>query len=100
MRYKTFPKICHRNSVMDPNTLNLDTDPGFWPNIDPDADPGPDPDQGLCYQFQKKKLNLILENNNFLLVKSLNCEFISLILHLLPLCYLIVTSVDPDPQSL
>ena len=21
---------------MDPNTLNLDPDPGFWPNLDPD----------------------------------------------------------------
>ena len=33
-------------SVVDPNTLNLDPDPGFWPNLDPDPgpDPGPDPD--------------------------------------------------------
>ena len=23
-------------SVVDPNTLNLDQDPGFWPNLDPD----------------------------------------------------------------
>ena len=23
-------------SVVDPNTLNLDPDPGFWPNLDPD----------------------------------------------------------------
>ena len=22
-------------SVVDPNTLNLDQDPGFWPNLDP-----------------------------------------------------------------
>ena len=34
-------------SVVDPNTLNLDPDPGFWPSLDPD--PGPDP--GLYYQF-------------------------------------------------
>ena len=27
-------------SVVDPNTLNLDPDPGFWPNLDPDPDPG------------------------------------------------------------
>ena len=27
-----------RVSVVDPNTLNLDPDPGFWPN--PDPDPG------------------------------------------------------------
>ena len=23
-------------SVVDPNTLNLDQNPGFWPNLDPD----------------------------------------------------------------
>ena len=27
-------------SVVDPNTLNFDRDPGFWPNLDPDPDPG------------------------------------------------------------
>ena len=27
-------------SVVDPNTLNLDPDSGFWPNLDPDPDPG------------------------------------------------------------
>ena len=37
-------------SVVDPNTLNLDPDPGFWPNLDPDPE--------LCYQFEKK---IILE---------------------------------------
>ena len=36
-------------SVVDPNTLNLDPDPGFCPNLDLDPDPGPDP--GLYYQF-------------------------------------------------
>ena len=63
---------------MDPNALNLDPDPGFWPNLDwiriqcyannferkkikiileknyfpgPDPDPGPDPASVLCYQF-------------------------------------------------
>ena len=30
-------------SVVDPNTLNLDPDPGFLPNLDPYP--------GLCYQF-------------------------------------------------
>ena len=25
-----------RFSVVDPNTLNLDPYPGFWPNLDPD----------------------------------------------------------------
>ena len=29
--------------VVDPNTLNLDPDPEFWPNLDPDP--------GLNYQF-------------------------------------------------
>ena len=27
-------------SVVEPNTFNLDPDPGFWPNLDPDPDPG------------------------------------------------------------
>ena len=31
------PSYC---SVVDPNTLNLDPDPGFWPNLDPVPDPG------------------------------------------------------------
>ena len=31
------------SSVADPNTLNLDPDPGFWPNLDPDP--------GLYNQF-------------------------------------------------
>ena len=43
---------------MDPNTLNLDPDPGFWPNLDPDP--------GLYNQFWKKKFKIILEKNNFL----------------------------------
>ena len=30
-------------SVVDPNTLTLDPDPGFWPNLDPDP--------GLYNQF-------------------------------------------------
>ena len=46
---------------MDPNTLNLDPDPGFWPNLDPDPDPDPGPDQ-----FGKKKFKIILEKNKFL----------------------------------
>ena len=28
-------------SVVD-HTLKLDPDPKFWPNLDPDPDPGPD----------------------------------------------------------
>ena len=29
-----------KTSVVDPNTWNLDPDPGFWYNLDPDPDPG------------------------------------------------------------
>ena len=29
-------KIYAKNSVVDPNTLNLDPDQGFWPNLYPD----------------------------------------------------------------
>ena len=46
---------CLPTSVVDPNTLNLDPDPGFWPNWDPDP--------GLYNKFQKKKLKIILEKN-------------------------------------
>ena len=38
-------------SVVDPNTLNLDPDPGFWLNLDPDPDSDPGPDPWLYYQF-------------------------------------------------
>ena len=31
---------------MDPNTLNLDPDPEFWPNLVPDP--------GICCQFERK----------------------------------------------
>ena len=31
---------------MDPNTLNLDPGPEFWPNLDPDP--------GLSFNFEKK----------------------------------------------
>ena len=41
---------------MDPNALNLDSDPGFWPDLDsdpvPDPDPGPDP--GFMYKLKIK----------------------------------------------
>ena len=33
-------------SVVDPNTLNLDPDPGVWSNLDPDP--------GLFYQFERE----------------------------------------------
>ena len=53
---------------MDPNTLNLDPDPGYWLNLDPD--PGPDlhPDPGLKNQYCTKKKKII-EKNKFLLKK-------------------------------
>ena len=31
-----FPPLILPTSVVDPNKLNLDPDPGFWPNLDPD----------------------------------------------------------------
>ena len=40
-------------SVVDLVTLNLDPDPGFWPSLDPDP--------RLYYQFERKKLKIILE---------------------------------------
>ena len=42
-----------QNSVVNPNTLNLDPDPGFLPNLDPDP--------GLYNQFWKKTFKIILE---------------------------------------
>ena len=42
---------------MDPNTLNLDPDPGFWPNFDPDPGfwPNLDTDPGLyTINFERK----------------------------------------------
>ena len=100
---------------MDPNTLSLDPDPGFLPNLDlvPDPDPGPDPDPRLCCQFWKKKLKIILEKSNFLykstfvknkmlpkeiLVRWVT-ELLIYILQLLSLFYPIFTCVDPDPYS-
>ena len=47
-------------SVVYPKILNLDPDQGFWVNLDP----------GLCYQFGKKKLKIILEKKNFLTKKD------------------------------
>ena len=31
-------KYEEKSSVVDPNTLNLDPDPEFWPNLDPDPE--------------------------------------------------------------
>ena len=38
-----------QSSDVDLNTLNLDPDLGFWPDLDPDP--------GLCYPFKKKRKN-------------------------------------------
>ena len=35
-------------SVVNPNILNLDLDPEFWQNLDPD------PWLPVCYRFRKK----------------------------------------------
>ena len=43
-------KVKQTNSVVDPNTWNLDPDPGFWPNLDP----GPDPDNTSTIHFERK----------------------------------------------
>ena len=47
-------------SVVDPNTLNLDPDPGFWPNLDPAGS------RVSTKNFEKKKFKIILEKYNFL----------------------------------
>ena len=51
-------------SVVDLNTLILDPDPGFWPILDPDPNPGPDP--GVIQSILREKIKNILEKNNFL----------------------------------
>ena len=45
---------------MDPNTLNLDPDPRFWPNLDPDPGPDPDLDPGL---YEQSILKEKIQNN-------------------------------------
>ena len=47
---------CIKHSVVDPNTLILDPDPGFWPNLVPYPDPGPDPDLGYKISFERTKI--------------------------------------------
>ena len=42
-----------KTSVVDPNTMSLNQDPGFWTHF------GPDPDPGLCYQFYRKIYEVI-----------------------------------------
>ena len=43
---------------IDPNTLNLDPDPGFWPNFNPY--PGPDPDPSYDVNFKRKNVLKII----------------------------------------
>ena len=50
--------IGNGSNVVDPK-LNLDPDPGFWSNFDPDSDPG------LYYQLLRKKFKIILGKNFF-----------------------------------
>ena len=48
------------SSVVDPNTLNLDPDPGFWPNLDPDP--------GLQYRYAsilKEKIKFFFREKQF-----------------------------------
>ena len=89
-------------SVVDPNTVNLDPNPGFWPNLDPDP--------GFYYQFWKNNSKIIfLENNNYKNKMSLKDIFTQLSLWIvnfylksytfLPPLYPIFTCVDPDPYS-
>ena len=47
---------------MDPNTLNLDPDPGFRPNLDPD--PGPDPNP-VILSILKKKIQTNFRDKSF-----------------------------------
>ena len=57
-------------TIVDPNTLNLDPDSKFWPQLD--LNPVTDPDPGFCYQFEKKKKNSFREEQNtfFLTVRK------------------------------
>ena len=42
-------------SVVDPNTMNLDPDPEFCPNFNPDP--------GLCYEFVEQKFKVVIIRN-------------------------------------
>ena len=50
--------------IQIPKRLNLDPDPQFWPNLDPDS--GPDPDPGLlgyATNFERKIKNIFREKH-------------------------------------
>ena len=74
-------------SVVDPNALNLEPDPGFWLNLDPDL--------GLYINLERKKIPS---------VESLNCELKSytrlppFILYLVHV-WIRIRNTDPDPES-
>ena len=48
---------------MEPDTLNLDPDPEFWPNLDPD--------QGYVINFETKIIKNMLEIKPFSLKNGL-----------------------------
>ena len=72
---------------MDPNTLNLDPDPGFWLNLDPD----PDPWIGYTINFERKI--------NFYLKSYIFCLHFTLYLHVwIRKAPEYGSNTDPDPQ--
>ena len=98
-------------SDVDPKTLNLEPDPGFWPNL------YQDPALYRYYQFWKTKLKIILEKKisfkksirYFLtitykkkiifLLKS--CLLTSFYLHFIQYLHvwIRIRNTDPDPES-
>ena len=81
--------------------MDMDPDPAFWPNLDPDP--------GLCYQFLKNVENsfrgknfyrkIFFKNNKKTITMAMSSvgpltrEFLSKILHLLSLFHHIFTCV-------
>ena len=95
-------------SAAYPNTLNLDPDPEFWPNLDPDL--------RLCYQFWKETFFyrktvlffkiVFINYKKILTPEELFNQWSLWIVNYCPksytFClnlYTIFTRVDPDPQS-
>ena len=48
--------------VVDPNTLNLDPDPGFWTNLDPDPGQMRILIHDYNVHFERKKIKIILKH--------------------------------------
>ena len=61
-----------RKSVVDPNTLNLDPDPGFWPNLDPD--PGPDPGSRVILSNWKEKRKYNFRGKKFYFLTTIRTK--------------------------